>query len=437
MLIRFTVENFLSFHERIDFNMLASPEAAHPHHVVTSGEGGLGILRTSLIYGANASGKSNLIRAMHFARKFIVDGVEKNEAIPVIPFKLDPTCAHKPSRFEFEFRFADRQFAYGFVIDRVVVQEEWLFEITPQCDRPLFERQKNSLSFHFEHDLLENIAVEERQRLGYEAHSTRENLLFLTNSKERNLGWFGFIYGWFQTFLRIVFPGVGSSSVLVFSRSEQQLFEECLRFFDVGIDRIDLEEFEIKNGASASAFEEDFKHAVSYGRNFTKSSRLAMFEEDSGNSNTFKFSTVRHDRDGKDVLFDVIEESDGTQRIIDIVPMLLALHKYPNIVYVIDEIESSLHPLLLRKLFNLFLNHQMFHKAESQLIASTHDVYLLDIKRLFRKDEIWFMEKNAQGESAMYSLANADVENLDLVNGYLNGRFGAIPFLKNINEIGW
>jgi AAA15 family ATPase/GTPase len=106
-------------------------------------------------------------------------------------------------------------------------------------------------------------------------------------------------------------------------------------------------------------------------------------------------------------------------------------------VFVIDEIERSLHTLLVKKFFELVLNHDMFKKAQSQLIASTHEVNLLDIKRLFRKDEIWFVEKKPNGESAVYSLANAEVDNFDLVDGYLNGIFGAIPFIRDVRDLGW
>ena len=115
--------------------------------------------------------------------------------------------------------------------------------------------------------------------------------------------------------------------------------------------------------------------------------------------------------------------------------MLIGLSK--DKVFIIDEIERSLHTLLIRRLFELLLQHELFHSAPSQLIVSTHEVNLLDIKNLFRKDEIWFMEKNQDGESVLYSLANADVDNLNLTKGYLNGRFGAIPFIKDIKDLGW
>jgi len=128
MLIRFTVENFLSFNKRTEFNMIASAEDRHKHHVLYADNDSLvNLLRTSIVYGANASGKSNLIRAMEFAKNFIVEGVEKNKNIRTTPFKLNPGTVKGPSRFEFEFAYKERQYAYGFVTDKFKVHEEWLF----------------------------------------------------------------------------------------------------------------------------------------------------------------------------------------------------------------------------------------------------------------------------------------------------------------------
>ena len=158
-------------------------------------------------------------------------------------------------------------------------------------------------------------------------------------------------------------------------------------------------------------------------------------EQESGKLKASKLTTIRHDEMGNEVSFEISEESEGTQRLMDFIPMLIGLSK--DKVFVIDEIEMSLHPLLIKKLFELFLNHDLFKQVKSQLISSTHEVNLLDIKTLFRKDEVWFIEKNQAGESVIYSLANANVDHLNVVDGYLNGKFGAIPFIRDIKDLGW
>ncbi len=402
MLIRFTVENYLSFNELIDFNMIASAEEHHNHHILQGqAADDIDLLKTSIIYGANASGKSNLIKAMSFAQNFIVNGLAKNQTIDAKPFKLDSSCYKKPSRFEFEFSYQEKQYAYGFAVDKNQVHEEWLFEMGHEIEKPIFERVKNSISFHFEHELFVNLAEEEKQRISYEAKSTRTNLLFLTNCQERNIQSLQSIYQWFAEILIIVFTNSKHQALTSLAKLNIDFFNKVIKLFNFGIDKIQIEEFKDK-----------------------KSGDLVS-----------KLITVRKNKTGNDVRFDISEESEGTQRFMDFIPMIIGLSK--DKVFVIDEIERSLHTLLIRKLFELLLQHELFDSAQSQLIASTHEVNLLDIKNLFRKDEIWFMEKNQNGESVLYSLANADVDHLNITKGYLNGRFGAIPFIKDVKELGW
>lgn len=188
--------------------MIASHDTNHSHHVVGGdSQESIKLLRTSIIYGANASGKSNLIKAMKFARDFIVNGVEKNTNININNFKLDKTCYIKPSRFEFEFRTHNKQYAYGFLVDKHQIHEEWLFEIGINIETPIYERMGEDINFHdFNHEFFMNISEDEKNRIRYEAKSTRENLLFLTNSQERKIKEVKPIYQWFSDVLKIVFP---------------------------------------------------------------------------------------------------------------------------------------------------------------------------------------------------------------------------------------
>ncbi|MCK5877180.1 MAG: ATP-binding protein [Candidatus Marithrix sp.] len=442
MLIRFTVENFLSFNELIDFNMIASDEVVNDHHIVNGNNPkDINLLRTSILYGANGSGKSNLIKSMGFAKEFIVHGVGKNRNINVKPFKLDSNCSHKPSRFEFEFRCQDRQYAYGFSIDKTQVHEEWLFEMGHQLENPVFERVGEVISFNFDHPIFADASTEERQRIGYEAHSTRTNLLFLTNCQERNIQQFHFLYQWFAETLIIVFTTSKHQALTSLAKLNLDFFNKIIDFFDFGIRRLEVEEIDFENTNDIPPMMKDeIKAEFPYGQETVQfvsiSSRNYVIEETpNGGLKALKLLTIRQDEAGNDVSFEISEESEGTQRLMDFIPMLIGLAK--DKVFVIDEIERSLHALLTKKLFELVLNHSIFTHANSQLIASTHEVHLLDIKDTFRKDEVWFVEKNQSGESVLYSLANADVDALNIVNGYLTGRFGAIPFVKDIKDLGW
>ncbi|MCK5719310.1 MAG: ATP-binding protein [Thiomargarita sp.] len=443
MLIRFTAENFLSFNELVDFNMIASNEMEHLHHI-TKGEHpkDINLLKTSIIYGANASGKSNLIKAMSFARNFIVNGVPKNRNINVKPFKLDSNCANKPSRFEFEFSHHDKQYAYGFSIDNNQIHEEWLFEIGHQLETHIFERVGSTISFNFEHTIFANASDSEKQEISYEARGTRNNLLFISNCQERNIHWLQFVYKWFAETLVIVFTTSKHQALTSLAKLNIEFFNSIIEFFDFGISKIQIQEIDFEHTNDIpTAMKEDIRAGFPYGQDIAQFISVAssnyVIEENNNHTGlkVSKLTTIRKDENGNEVSFEISEESEGTQRLLDFIPMLIGLSK--DKVFVIDEIERSLHPVLIKTLFDVMLNHDLFKNARSQLIASTHEVTLLDIKKLFRKDEIWFIEKNQSGESIVYSLANADIEHLNVKDGYLAGKFGAIPFVKNISDLGW
>ncbi len=442
MLIRFTVENYLSFNHLVEFNLIASDERRHSHHILKGEtEDKINLLKTSILYGANASGKSNLIKAMNFARQFIVHGVSKNRSINVKHFKLDSTCSQKPSRFEFEFCCENQQFAYGFSIDNKKVHEEWLFEMKHENDLPIFERVGSTISFNFNHPLFSNLSEDETHEIGYEGRGTRDNLLFLTNCQERNIKQLKFIYEWFAEKLIIVFTNSKHQALTSLAKLNLDFFNKVVQFFDFGIKKIKVEEIDFEHSSEIpTKLKEEIRAEFPYGEDTIQfisvsSHNYVVEENSSGGLKASKLVTIRHDEQGNEITFEMSEESEGTQRLIEFIPMLIGLAK--DKVFVIDEIEMSLHPLLIKKLFELILNHDLFKYAESQLIASTHEVNLLDIKNLFRKDEIWFIEKNEASESIIYSLANAEVDNLNIVDGYLNGRFGAVPFIKDIKDLGW
>ncbi|MCV6637141.1 ATP-binding protein [Candidatus Albibeggiatoa sp. nov. NOAA] len=444
MLIRFTVENFLSFKERIDFNMIASPEDRFPHHIVKNEDDAedIGLLRTSVIYGANASGKSNLVRSIAFAKKLIIDGVDKNKNIPVKLFKLDKACLTQPARFEFEFKYKNKQYAYGFIVNEASVLEEWLFEIGVNKEIMVFERQEQTIDFNFDADLLTNISKDEKQRLDYEAQGTRRNLLFLTNTIERDVDYFQNIYEWFDDKLIIIFPRTKPTLLsLLFPNEKDDISEkfcELLHLFDFDIEEvvtndIELDESNIIPDTIKSEVIDDFPHDKEKGMMFLPQFNTAIFKKD-GVLLSKELFLYKKDNSQKNVEFEIKEESDGTQRFIDLIPMLLQLMNQERVFFV-DEIENSLHTLLIQKIFDYILNAPNIREKPSQLITTTHEVLLLNTA-LFRKDEIWFAEKNKQGISHFFSLANTEIDDLDLVKGYLKGRFGAIPLFQDLNILG-
>jgi len=266
-------------------------------------------------------------------------------------------------------------------------------------------------------------------------------LLFITNCQERNIQRLQFIYKWFAETLIIVFTTSKHQALTSIAKLNIEFFNRIIEFFDFGISQIQIEEidFEHTNDIPTSMKEEiraEFPYGQDTAQFISVSSKNYVVEENEfGGLKVSKLTTIRTDEMDNIVSFEMSEESEGTQRLIDFIPMLIGLSR--DKVFIIDEIERSLHPLLIKKLFELVLNHDLFKESKSQLITSTHEVNLLDIKKLFRKDEVWFIEKNQTGESVVYSLANAEVDHLNIVDGYLNGKFGAIPFIKDIKDLGW
>jgi len=308
------------------------------------------------------------------------------------------------------------------------------FEIKLEEDDLIYERTGNDIKFNFSHSAFQKIGDTEKARLGYEAKSTRENLLFLTNTRERNIRHFDFAYKWFKDVLAIIFPE-SRVAVLPLLIMKERKFGELLKHFDFGIESLSISEILLDDYKKIpeklkEKIREDFPYEEDDANGmFLPHFNCLISSTDDQELKVLELFMVKKDAEDNDIEFEVSEESDGTQRVIDLIPMMMKMHKSPS-VFVIDEFERSLHTLLIRQIFELILNNAAFRGSESQIITSTHDVNLLDIKRLFRADEIWFVEKNNSGETAMYSLANTDVDDLNLSKGYLNGRFGAIPFFK-------
>jgi len=241
--------------------------------------------------------------------------------------------------------------------------------------------------------------------------------------------------------LTIIFPE-SISALLPLLIMKERRFSELLRHFDFGIEGLSISEILLDDYKKIpEKVKEKVREDFPYDEDDANGMFLPQFNclissADDQELKVLELFTVKKDTEGNNVDFEVSEESDGTQRVIDLIPMMMKMRQGPS-VFVIDEVERSLHTLLIRQIFELILNNEAFHGSESQIIASTHDVSLLDIKRLFRADEIWFVEKNSSGETVLYSLANTDVDDLNLSKGYLNGRFGAIPFLNDMSELGW
>ncbi|MCP4138255.1 MAG: ATP-binding protein [bacterium] len=451
MLIRFITENHLSFKDEAEYSMIAGKSRDFKNHLIKrKNDNDIDILKSSVIYGANASGKSNLVKSIDFAKELITTEYKSGQNIPVIPFKLDKNCREEPSKFEFEYKIDDKLYSYGFTCNTKSIIEEWLFEIGKTVEKPIFERITKSpenIEIKFNKSKFKNL--DERKRLEYMAEDTLPNQLFLTVTNKRNIRNIKSAkvlidsYNWFDKTLNIIFPDSKFGGLEFYLQEDDnfsKVFQAFLNAFDTGINGVKATEIKIDDLPKDIPDDiindiienlQNGEKAVIAGIN---NQRYALSMLKNGDLKVYKLMTKHITSDSKEIFFEVNEESDGTQRLLDFIPALIDITKN-NKIFIIDEIDRSLHPLLSHKLLDLFF--KLSENNNSQLILATHETCLLDLKFL-RKDEIWFIEKDKENSSKVYSLDEFKPrKDLEIRKGYLLGRFGAIPFVKKEIDSDW
>ncbi|HLF87981.1 MAG TPA: ATP/GTP-binding protein [Anaerolineales bacterium] len=431
MLIRFRVSNFLSFKDEVEFSMIPGRSRQHPHHIISGGSGrnDTDLLRAGVVYGANASGKSNLIHVLGFTKALIMQGVKARKSISVTPFKLDKNSLQQPSRFEFEIRCGEKDYLYGFELDSEKIYSEWLHHIKKTTTAPIFERKvddnkKTSIVFN-------NLKFEtkkDEEFLEFVARGTRTNQLFLSESIDREVTYFEDVYNWFDK-LVLIYPETRHQMDLNVNNERTKAMVKYLERVGTGVCGFGLQSIHIEAELPQELIDDVTKELKPDDKtvlmNHSDGQRYLISRTPQGELITEKFMLKHKMMDCNDgVLFDTDEESDGTIRLMDILPIVTTPDSAP-MVYVIDELDRSLHPNLCYQLIEDFLAIQ----NNSQLIVTTHEANLLNLE-LLRRDEIWFVEKNKQGATITYSLEEFTPRyDKDVQKGYLLGRFGAIPII--------
>lgn len=444
MLINFAVSNFLSFREETELNMIpAKSRKMRDHILVETVNKKTEVLPVAVVYGNNASGKSNLIAALQYMQSFVLRGVAPRAETGVIPFALDSESRNKPSRFEVIFRQDDVVYSYGFVASSNIVHEEWLFGYFTSQESLVFERVSSDGGATTVKCGSRLLKEKGKKFLDVYGSGTRQEQLFLTEAFRQNTKTVEPVIDWFRSSLMVITPHTAFTSIDMKAKHDlkfRSFLEKFLCAADTGIKEV-------------SCLEEDFdrsKHLRELPEQIVNDilEKLALQENGTLNinmpgegavltkrDNSIKYMKMRfgHSGEGGRVFpIDKENESDGTRRLVEIAPALDAVRS-KDIVLVIDELDRSLHTDITRFYVRTFLTQVMKGKHRSQLIFSTHDTNLLD-RDLFRKDEIWFLEKDVEGVSHISSLAEYNVnKGLNYENGYLNGRFGSIPFLGNIS----
>ncbi len=453
MLIRFTVENFLSFKNEVEFSMVPGRARMHRDHVyVDDRRKDIRLLKAGVIYGANASGKTNLIKAMDFAQNLIVDGTRANQSIASTPFLLDHNTEMQTSKFHFETKIGGELYAYSFEIDNKQIHHESLYQIRPASEKLLFKRStdKNGRT-KVEFGNFPLSAEQHEQFLKYTVTGTRANQLFLTESVQRNVKYFADVYDWFQNRLVLLYPHSipGAEIGIRYVNNEdgfQEKYRDLIQLYDLDIDdiafrRVDVDPdqlFSEQDKLNINQLVSDLPDdpsatAVLY----SPHRQLFVFIDKSNQYSIFQFVTVHQVKhEDRSVSFELFRESDGTIRLFELTPALIRLlSSNDEIVFVVDELDRSFHAQMTQNILDIFLSNSVGKPC--QLIVTTHEAGLLNLD-ILRRDEIWFIEKDRYAASQVYSLEEfAPRNDMDIEKGYLHGRFGAIPILPSYNVVDW
>ncbi len=417
MLVEFSVTNFRSIREKQTLSLVAASGKELREHNVFASEAPAttDLVRSAVIYGPNAAGKSNLILALRFVRDFVLNSASKGQqgdAIPVVPFLMDADSTNAPSEFELTFVEGGVRYRYGFSLTAQRVESEWLVAYPKGSPQRWFERNASGDEWEFGPNF------RGQRKVWQEA--TRDNALFLSTAVQLNAEQLGPVFEWFRRRLRLINPYARVTPDFSILQCEsnpgvQKQIVDFLASADLGIADVKVD----RRRFDPSMLSEDMPEAVR--QQFLKD----MMDQEFTDVH-FSHSTA----DGREVLLDMDEESGGTQKLFALAgPWLDVLAN--GWVLVIDELDTSLHPLLMRQLVSMF-NDPATNTKGAQLVFSTHDTSILD-RDIFRRDQVWFVEKDRDLQSHLYPLTDfSPRKEENFARGYLQGRYGALPFVGEL-----
>jgi AAA15 family ATPase/GTPase len=424
MLFQFSVQNFKTFKEKATLSLVASnndKDTRAEENISETNSYNLKILKSAVIYGANASGKSKFIEALMFMKHFAINSsreTQKGEKIDIEPFLLSNETEEQPSEFEVIFLYKNDMFRYGFEVNKNVVVSEWLFHKPKTTEVELFYRDFQDFETHPRNFSKGTTLVREKL--------IRDNALLLSVGAQFNDHTCEDVIEWFKSLKTI--SGLNEEGYHGYTlgktkdNNNKKRILELLKSADLGIQDIKLEMEEI------AKFPKDMPIGL------TSWMIRASKEENSEIVSDVLTTHKKYDENKKhigNISFSLEnDESFGTRKFFALTgPVLDALEN--GYTLVVDELDSKLHPNLVCKIVSLF-NSKTFNPKNAQLVFNTHDTNLLS-SGLFRKDQVWFTEKDKYGAAKLYSLADFKSDtvrkNEAFEDNYIRGKYGAVPFL--------
>lgn len=419
MLIEFSVKNYRSFWESQTLSMAAgaSKDLRENNTFSPALQELPGLLRSAVVYGANGGGKSNLVKALGFMQELVLMSAKESqegEQIALKPFMLHPEGPSMASEFEVIFVEDSVRYQYGFAVTRRRIVHEWLLAFPGNRAQRWFERTfnpgKGEEEWYFGAKLTGQKKTWQK--------STRSNALFLSTAVQLNSEQLKPVFSWFHRLVVIGHEDLIKNGFTVNRCEDEKSRANILKFLKsagIGVDGIIIKErkfdqldmpFKVPDGLKS--FLSDMKD---------KTFKEVLFKHQLLNSDNF-------------ALFPLAEESDGTQKLFSYAAPWLDLLQNGRVM-IVDELDNSFHPHLVRYLLRLIHNTSS-NIGNGQLVFSTHDTSILD-PRILRRDQIWFVEKDDMQATQLYPLSDFHPrKNEALEKGYLQGRYGALPYIGDI-----
>ena len=432
MLIRFAVENFMSFKDRQIFSMIAAKHTRHMDHVASIC--GKRILKGSFLFGANASGKSNFIKAVYYAKQIIFYGLDKAD-VDRKYFRIESGYAQKPGMFQFDIFAGDSFYSYGFAFSYMKreILSEWLYRIVDGNEICIFESETNEGRSSIKTEM--HLAKDDGYRFRIYGEDLSRSRTFLQDISEKEIvntasfKAFHDVWEWFRS-LVVIFPYSHMNVEGMKTYASDDDFNHILNSLDTGrrsvifknepistvLDNVPPHKRQLLLNDIERGLKEN-KGKVS----FIIAGKAYLFEL---KDDEILASLQLIDNGNPSELFSFSDESDGTRRLFDLLPLAVGLDG--NGVILIDEVDRSFHTKLLIQYIEMFYKNS--RNLNIQLIATLHDVNLMNFD-ILRQDEIWFIRRDEQsGASDMYSLNRFQIRyDKKIIKDYLLGRFGAIP----------
>lgn len=441
MVLQFSVTNYRSFKDKSTLSLLASnydKDTRENDNIFLNEKYNHRLLKSAVIYGANAGGKSKFIEALIFMRRFVLTSskdTQKGDSIPIEPFRLNSETIKQGSEFEIVFYLKNNLYRYGFEVNNEKIIAEWLYQKTKTRENELFYRDYQDIIYNTKKFSKLDTLINEKL--------IRDNALLLSVLAQFNDSLAESFLDWFKE-LKVI-SGLKEEGYLddtmLLSKDERQK-KRILNFLhnaDVGIDDFKLKKhvFEELDIEKMTDVPDELKNVIVGLNSYVMKT---MKEE-----NIEKFSDVityhkQFNNNGdyiKNIEFSLLEdESSGTRKFFALIGQIIKIIDNGGVLFV-DELDSKIHPNLVCKIISIF-NSKDMNPHNAQLIFNSHDTNLLS-SGLFRRDQIWFVKKDTFGVSKLYSLADFRTDevrkNEAFENNYIRGKYGAIPFLGDFENI--